>query len=336
VNGRIGNMMFLTAGIQCLHDLLPNASIDLLLAHPKAGDLLGELPGVRRIIVFPRKTPHMIWRCFVALRSLRMCRYDLAIDPIPESTSGRAGLTLCRARHRLGFAGRAQWAPLTHPVPEPQELHSMHQAARLVFLVSRIFDVPYNPHTVRLWLPLREDEVAAGRRVIAGITAGKFSDVQRNAFGFFAHAANLKAIDRNWWLAFWQSFLALEPEAVPVEFLPSQAHAPVSERFARLHVPSLRALTAAAAATRMFISTDTGPMHLVSSTEVPTVGLFQASDPTLFRPLKPNDLAIDITQCSPQAAAYRCQRIWRTPRPTHSAAGSRSRPLADESSIGSS
>jgi len=41
-----------------------------------------------------------------------------------------------------------------------------------------------------------------------------------------------------------------------------------------------------------------GPMHLASSTAVPTIGLFHASDPALYRPLKPNDLAIDIIHCS--------------------------------------
>jgi heptosyltransferase I len=44
---------------------------------------------------------------------------------------------------------------------------------------------------------------------------------------------------------------------------------------------SVRALTATIAATRMFISADTGPMHLASSTAVPTVALFCASDPQL-------------------------------------------------------
>jgi len=60
----------------------------------------------------------------------------------------------------------------------------------------------------------------------------------------------------------------------------------------------------------MFISTDTGPMHLASTTTVPTVALFQASDPELYGPLKPDDLAIDITRYPPREVAQRCQRIW--------------------------
>jgi heptosyltransferase III len=303
--------MFLTPAIRYLHELLPHASIDLVLAHREAKDLLSDLPGVRRVIVFPHKTPGMIWRYLAALRTLRACRYDLAVDPIPESTSGRAVLTLCRARYRLGFTVSSQWAPLTHGLPQPPDFGTMHQAVRPVFLLSRIFGTPYEPHNVRLWLPLPEHEIAAGRRLIAQVTNGNPSQINTNAFGFFAHAATLKLIDRAWWLAFWEAFLALEPQALPVEFLPSPQHAPVDAHFASLHVPSLRGLTAAIAATRMFISTDTGPMHLASSTAVPTVGLFHSSDPALFRPLKSNDLAMDIAQSSPRAVAYRCQQIWR-------------------------
>jgi ADP-heptose:LPS heptosyltransferase len=52
-------------------------------------------------------------------------------------------------------------------------------------------------------------------------------------------------------------------------------------------------------------------MHLASSTAVPTVGLFRASNPALYRALKPTDLAIDIGQCTPREVALRCQGIWR-------------------------
>jgi hypothetical protein len=45
---------------------------------------------------------------FKALRAMRATRYDLAIDPVPESTSGGIALTLARARNRLGFANQSR------------------------------------------------------------------------------------------------------------------------------------------------------------------------------------------------------------------------------------
>jgi ADP-heptose:LPS heptosyltransferase len=215
---------------------------------------------------------------------------------------------LSRSRYRLGFANSFQWAPLTHAVPLARE--AMHQAVRPLYLAQRIFGAPLQHTDARLWLPLPEAERAQGRRVVdEAIGAGRVA-TPSNVFGFFAHAANLKLIDRSWWLEFWQAFLALEPLAIPLEFLPSPGHAPTDARLVSLHLRSTRELTAAIAATRMFISTDTGPMHLASTTAVPTVALFQASDPGLYGPLKPDDLAIDITGCTPREVAQRCQRIW--------------------------
>jgi heptosyltransferase III len=308
INGRIGNTLFLTPLIRYLHQLLPDAAIDLALAYPQAEGLLRGLPGVRRIIVFPHGEPQNIALYVAALRTLRACRYDLAIDPTEFSTSGRIMLVLSRSRYRLGFATRAQWAPLTHAVPLPRA--AMHQAVRPLYLLHRIFDAPLQPEAVRLWLPLPEDELRAGRRIIAEAIAPEPLRAPSNVFGFFAHAANLKLIDRAWWLEFWEAFLRLEPQATPVEFLPSAQLAPTDARFAALHLASTRELTAAIAASRMFISTDTGPMHLASSTAVPTVALFQASDPGLYGPLKPDDVAINITQHSPGEVAQRCQHIW--------------------------
>jgi hypothetical protein len=282
--------------------------------------LFQDVPGVRRVIVFPHKGPRLIRRYFSALRALRAQPYDLAIDPTPYSTSGRAILTLCRARFRVGFSASSQWAPLTHAVPLPQEL--VHQAIQPVFLLTRVLGAPYDPQAVRLWLPLRPAELEAGRAAIAGAigrstlraaalpAAAAIPLTSARAFGFFAHATSFKTIEPQWWRAFWEALLELQPEIIPVEFLPSASTSPIDARFAALHLPSQRALTAAIAATRMFISADTGPMHLASSTSVPTVGLFRASDPALYRPLKPTDLVLDFAQCPARAVAQRCQRIW--------------------------
>jgi ADP-heptose:LPS heptosyltransferase len=313
INGRIGNTLFLTPLIRYLHELLPHATIDLALAYPQAQELLQGLPGTRQIIVLPHRRPQAVGRYLAALRRLRAQRYDLAIDPTEFSTSSRLMLSLTRSRYRLGFAGRGQWAPLTHAVALPRQ--ALHQAVRPLCLPQQIFGIATPPHEVRLWLPLSAEELAAGRQLVQGALGPAYRDGLQRVFGFFAHAANLKRLDRAWWLAFWEAFLRLEPLAVPLEFLPAPAQARINEGFPATHVPSTRALTAAIAATRLFISTDTGPMHLASSTAVPTVGLFLASDPKLYGPLKPDDLAIRVDGSTPQEIARRCQVLWQAALP---------------------
>ncbi len=315
INGRLGNTVLLTPLVKRIHELLPHASIDLAGAYPKAGELLHSFPGLRRIILFPHKGQDLVQRYLGALRQLRAERYDVALDPIPESTSGRVVLTLCRARYRVGFWTDSQWAPLTHAIASPD--FDMHQAALPVFLFSQLVGKPDDSRGVQPTLCLRPEEIESGRAAVTQVIepfARARVSLRRpasRAFGFFAHATGLKVIERSWWVAFWAAFLELEPDVIPVEFLPPQADAPSDARFPTLHFGSLRELTGAIAATRMFISADTGPMHMASSTSVPTVALFRASDPVLYGPLKPIDLAINITESTPRLVAQRCHLLWR-------------------------
>jgi len=141
-------------------------------------------------------------------------RYDLALDPIPESTSGRVVLTLCRARYRVGFLTGSQWAPLTHAVTTPDG--DMHQALLPVFLFSQLVGKPNDPSGLQLTLCLRPEEIASGRAAVSQVI-GPFARRRTSprspasrAFGFFAHATGLKVIDRAWWHAFWEAFLELD------------------------------------------------------------------------------------------------------------------------------
>jgi heptosyltransferase III len=312
INGRLGNAVFLTPLIDRIHALFPDAVIDLAMSFPQAESLLKKKPGVRQVIAFPHKGVDMLWRYVAAVRRMRATHYDVVIDPTPESTGGRIVLSLSRARYRIGYANGSQWAPLTHAIPEFPD--RMHQGAVPVYLLCNVLGVPFQPEDVRLSLSLQPSEVEAGRAAVARALQRKSAPAAsstRPTFGFFAHGTGSKPMERSWWVAFWKAFLELEPTALPVEFLPGATTAPTDDRFAVLHLKSVREVTAAIATTRMFISADTGPMHLASSTPTPTVGLFKTSDPTLYGPLKTNDLVVDVRDCPPWLAAQKCHALWR-------------------------
>jgi len=319
LNARMGNALFLTPLIQRVHELLPQANIDVAIAYPQANDLLGQLPGVRRVITFPYKGVQLVWRYLIALHRVRASHYDLAIDPMPNSTSGRIVLRLCRARFRLGFASEHQWVRLTHSVPESEIPE--HRAIQPVFLLHEALGVAHEPADVRLWNPVDAAGRAEGRAAIArALEARGIEPAGAQTVGFFAYATGAKSVDRAYWEQFWKAFLQLAPEAVPVEFLPRPDSAPLNPGFASLHVRTPHLLAATMGELGMFISADTGPMHLASSTTVPTVALFRASDPAHYGPLKPSDLALDVTQYSPEALAQILQRHWQHSRAARPAA----------------
>lgn len=308
LNGRLGNTLLLTPLIKRLHETLPEASIDLALSYPKARELFGHLPGVGRIIEFPHKDPGALWRFPRAVREMRACEYDLAIDPVPESTSGRIALSLCRARYRLGYDTRTQWVRLTHAVQQAEAV--LHHGVEPIYLLEQGLSATAPLcEPPALWLPLEPAEADTGRELVRTALSGMAGD--REPIGFFANATGAKKLGQAWWIEFWSAFLESEPGVAPVEFLPGPQSARTDTRFPGLHVRSLRELAAAISATRLFIAPDAGPMHLASSTRTPTVALFCASDITRYRPMKPRDLAIDVNRCSAREAALRCLDWWR-------------------------
>jgi heptosyltransferase III len=308
INGRLGNTLFLTPMIERLHALLPAAQIDLAVSYPNAVTLLAGMPGVRRVILFPHKGRDLIPQYLRALRQLRATHYDLAVDPTPFSTSGRLLLSVTRARFRLGFKVPSQWAPLTHAIPMPAQ--AMHQGRQPAYLVATALGAPWQPDAIRLWLPLRPQELNIARSAVDAALArgGLAGDGPR--VGYFAHATGLKTLPAAWWARFWTALRVLHPEIVPVEFLPASSAAPTVPGFAALHLPAQRELTAAIATLQLFVSADAGPMHLASTTDTPTMGLFQVTDPVLYGPLKATDRSIAVARCTPEEVAAQVSAAW--------------------------
>jgi heptosyltransferase III len=311
INGRLGNTLFLTPMLERIHALLPAAAIDLAVSYQNAPALLVGTPGLRRVILFPHKGHRIIAQYLRALRQLRASRYDLAIDPTPYSTSGRLILSLTRARYRLGFSLPSQWAPLTHGIPLPAE--SLHQGRQGAYLIATALGAAWDPATIRLWLPLQPAEIAAGRAAVEATVQSRQpgSAPLRPLVGYFGHATGLKNLAPAWWARFWQAFLAQHPEVIVLEFLPGPGAVPTQPQFASLHLAAQRQLTAAIQALRMFISADAGPMHLASTTDTPTIGLFQVTDPLQYGPLKSVDRSIDVAPLTPEEAAGRVSAAWR-------------------------
>src|SRR4029077_6929464 len=62
INGRLGNTLLLTPMLRRLHDMLRQATIDVAIAYADARELLEDMPGVRRIVLFPHRGPRLIRR----------------------------------------------------------------------------------------------------------------------------------------------------------------------------------------------------------------------------------------------------------------------------------
>ena len=95
-NHRLGNSVLISPLIAEIETLYPGAEIDILGSHATAC-LYDNRFSVHEVFVLPQKIARHLWVSIRALRALRRCHYDLAIDACHGSQSGRIALA-CRTR----------------------------------------------------------------------------------------------------------------------------------------------------------------------------------------------------------------------------------------------
>jgi heptosyltransferase-3 len=320
-NGRMGNTLFLTPLLAAISETLPQADIDVLVNYVDAEDLLRGLPGVRRVFAVGQKGLGGAARYLSALRECRRTRYDLAIDPVANSASGRNLLLLCRARRRLGFG-----IPRSYGLDYAAGMSAatVHSALRPLELMEQAFDYRLVPGAARLRIAHGPQELDSAARLLSDAlrTARRGAAARGLVIGFFASARGGKDLGPEWWREFWGEYLRLRPNTEPIEILPSPGHPPVAQGFATVHCPSPRALAALLDHLQGFVSADTGPMHLASAMHVRTVALFERTDPALYGPLKREDASLRIAGHSASQVAERCVAILAGRSMTGEATGS--------------
>ena len=309
MNGRMGNTLFMTPLLAGIHEVLPHANIDVLVRYPDAADVLRGLPGLRSVMTLPHAG---WWDARTLLRTIRTCRangYDLVIDPVPNSTGGRMAMWLSRARWRLGFGDTDQWLRLDVAAEVPPGVR--HEALRPLELLQQAFGYTVIPGQARLRIANDAAELAAGARLFERRLDVAYPPPRagRPVIGFFASARGQKDLGPQWWHDFWQAYLRLRPDALPIEVLPTATHPAVKASFASVHCRSPRMLAATIAHADGFFSADTGPMHLASAAGVPTIAFFDQTNPAAFGPIKPQDTVLKIGGKSPQEVAEACASI---------------------------
>jgi len=290
INHRLGNALFLTPLIASLNKSLPDCEIDLLLGDAQAAELLSYLPGVGKVYCITQGTsyPAAIWRL---LHELRGRHYDLAIDPVSESFGNRLALMLVGAKASLGFQTQDQWAPLTYAVT-PVAKHP-HAALRPLSLLQYL--LPKADLIQRLTLAIPPE-------VTQRLAQAWPRSHQAMTIGFFCEATGAKVLPRAWWQRFVATLKASHPHHNFVQLLPPTGSEPLRPDVPTASYGELVELAGFMQQLDVFISADTGPLHLSAAAHTPTIGLFTATNPAKFGPLGPQDLAIRLDQADPQTA----------------------------------
>ena len=301
--------------------MAPDAAIDLIVGSWNQS-LARLIPGVHvetlDVPWMAREGRGLPWRALVQrARAWKEKNYDLAINFEPDIRSNLL-LALTGARRRVGFVSGGGGAVLTDAIAPDPQAHIAENAKALVVrafdatgLKPRSTDVAPDADEVvpvaRGFSPVlgvpnearRRAEDLIGRLSPGGVTIGiqpaagrqikewdpvRFAEVGSQLAR--ARGAKIVLIGSTSDRGPLDTFRAAWPAAVPLVQLPVET--------------DLVVLAAVLERLTLFITGDTGPMHLAAAVGTPVLAIFGPSLPTRYAPLSPRSkiVRIDI-HCSP-------------------------------------
>jgi ADP-heptose:LPS heptosyltransferase len=282
---RIGDVVM---SLPALHDLrraLPQARIRLAVG--RWSEAVARRAPVDEVLVWSApwvgRAAEGAWSHLAlarAARALRALRLDLALD-LQGDVRASGLMFLSGARHRVGYANTGGAYLLTRVVPLDETVSFVEQNRRAV-------EVALGAASARSAAPppLAADDGARAARVLA--EAGLAS--RRPLVGI--HASGGRAI-KQWPLARWREVAARLQRAFGAAIVLTGSAtdgALAAEVAAGLPEPAFD-LTgrldvgeslAAIAALDLFLSPDTGPMHMAAAVDTPSVSIFGPSDPARY------------------------------------------------------
>jgi len=298
----LGDAVMSLPAIRAIRHIFPHAHI-AVVARPWVGDLYARESSIDRVIPYPAQKGLRAKREFA--HRLGHERFDAAI--LLQNAFDAALVTwLAGIPERIGYSrdGRGWLLTRAVTVPEPGEI-PRHERFYYLELLRRAGMMERFPETdaIRLDGISQAREAGAAHLASLGIAGPAFGISPGAAYG------NAKR-----WLPerFAEVAQAFAPVCPAVLLFGSASEQPLCEtvaaqlRSSRIDVrnlagaTSLREFIDLAAACRLFLTNDSGAMHVASALGVPTVAVFGATDDTTTGPTGPLARVIrEHAECSP-------------------------------------
>ena len=284
----IGDAVMAEPALRALRGLFPDAEITLLVK-PAVAELLGSHPGLDRILVYDSRRQHAgLTGKWGLARALRRLRFDLAV--LFQNAFEAALLAfLAGIPRRYGYATDGRRLLLTDPVVVPERTKVVHQTEYYLELL-RSLGAEGPPASPRLFLSDGEVEAMHRRLAEAGIgetnlvvglnPGSTYGNAKRWLPERFAETADRLAREHG-------------SEGLRVVIVGARGEEALGEAIAEKMQAkpvllsgqtSIRELMAVIHRCGLFITNDTGPMHIAAAFGVPLVAVFGPTDPRTTSP----------------------------------------------------
>jgi heptosyltransferase-2 len=301
----VGDAVMSVPALQALRERYPGAQISIL-ARPWVAGLYGREPFCDELI--PYDAPRG-WKGIGEKRrmaaELRKRRFDAAIL-LQNAFEAAAVVRWAGIPVRIGYARDGRGWLLTHPIPVPARGETpRHQRFYYLELLkrARLIDCSGESEPIRLHgaaaaaIVGRERlERVFGSRVVGVSPGAAYGGAKRWLPERFADAAIRVARERGAGVAIFGSDL----EAGICEIVRAKVEAAGVKCVSLAGATTLAEFIEMAAACDLFLTNDSGPMHIASALGVPTVVVFGATDEDATGPTGERSRVVrELVECSP-------------------------------------
>jgi heptosyltransferase-2 len=295
----VGDAVMSLPALRALQEKFPAAEISIL-AKPWVADLYGREPFCHRVIPYTAADLASKWR---AAQALRAENFDCAIL-LQNAFEAAAVVFAARIPERIGYARDGRSALLTRAVavPKPGEiplherfyyLELLHRAGILDTLPASEFIRLDGASAARLAGLDRFRALGLGENIVGVSPGAAYGTAKQWLPDRFAAAASRIALDLGGKIAIFGSLAEREL----CDFVESACTAPVKNFAGETTLDEFIEL---AAACRIYLTNDSGAMHIASALGVPTVTVFGATDDVGTGPTGPLARVVrEPVECSP-------------------------------------
>lgn len=287
-NHRLGNLLLITPLLQELEENFPQAKIDIFLKGNLGPIVLQEYDSVDQIIALPKKHFKELPKYISTWFKIRKKKYDLVINAVPSSSSGRISTKISRAKYKI-FGDQE--------IEKRSSTQNYRHIAKLPVCCLRNSLVTQKNKTdfPILNLKISEDEKQLGKNVLEKILGHS-----ENVLAIFTYATGEKCYSKHWWKSFYGKLQENFPDYSILEILPKENVSQIDFAAPTYYSQDLREICGLLANISCFVGADSGMMHLAVAAKIPVMGLFSVTNPEKYKPYGPKNLAIETEKLSIQ------------------------------------
>ena len=297
----VGDLVMATPALAGIRKSFPDAEISVLVK-PPLDELLKGNPAVDDIIHIDRKGAHAGATGVARLaRELRKRKFDRAIL-LQNAFEAALIAMLAKIPVRMGYSTDGRGILLTHGVKVSDETRRKHQIYYYIDLLKAL-GLKADGRTPRLYLTKEDSEYASGvlreqgigkGELIAGINPGAQYGAAKKW-----HPERFGAVADGLVREFGARIIIF---GGPGDVQSAGAvQASMKEQAVNLSGrTNLRGLMALIRKCSLFVTNDTGPMHIAAALDVPTLSVFGSTDPVATGPVGKRSRHVRaLVNCSP-------------------------------------